>query len=112
MDNKIVVGVGNIYASESLFLAKINPLKPCNTLTIHECQRLIFAIKEILNMAIECGGSTLRDYKKTDGSLGYFQNIHQVYGKTNQPCPNCKEINIKSIIIGQRNTFYCPNCQK
>jgi formamidopyrimidine-DNA glycosylase len=112
MDNKIVVGVGNIYASESLFIANINPLRLSNSITKVECENLVNGIKMILSAAIELGGSTLRDYKQADGSLGYFQNNHKVYGKSDEFCYNCKTVIIKSIRVGQRNTFYCPNCQK
>jgi formamidopyrimidine-DNA glycosylase len=112
MDNKIVVGVGNIYASESLFIAKISPLKIGNNITILESERLVITIKNVLKEAIKLGGSTLRDYKQADGSLGYFQNQHKVYGKLDMICSNCNKTEIKSIRLGQRNTFYCPNCQK
>ena len=79
MNNHIVVGVGNIYASEALFKAKISPLRQSNTLSLAECQSLVKCIKEILIQAIKLGGSTLRDYKQTDGSLGYFQNFEEGY---------------------------------
>ena len=110
MENKIVVGVGNIYACESLFLAKISPLRPGFSITITEAEVLVKSIKTILKNAIELGGSTLRDYQSADGSLGYFQNVHKVYAKANKPCIECGNI-ILETRLGQRNSFYCPNCQ-
>jgi formamidopyrimidine-DNA glycosylase len=111
MNNHIVVGVGNIYASEALFKAKISPLRQSNTLSLAECQSLVKCIKKILIQAIKLGGSTLRDYKQTDGSLGYFQNSHKVYNKADKPCEVCNSIILEKR-LGQRNSFYCPNCQK
>lgn len=111
MDNHIVVGVGNIYASESLFLAKISPLRKGNSITTVEAELLVEMIKLVLNKAIELGGSSLRDYKKADGSLGYFQSIHNVYGKSGQKCKICDNLIIEER-LGQRNSFYCPYCQK
>ena len=111
MNNQIVVGVGNIYASEALFKAKISPLRNGETLTTNELKRLVDCIKDVLIQAIELGGSSLRDYKQADGKLGYFQNIHQVYGKAGQSCKICKDVIIEKK-LGQRNSFYCPTCQK
>lgn len=111
MDNQIVVGVGNIYACESLFLSKISPTRTGSSITDAEAKLLVKSIKIILQNAIELGGSTLRDYQTADGSLGYFQNIHKVYAKTNKPCSECGTI-IMEKRLGQRNSFYCPNCQK
>jgi formamidopyrimidine-DNA glycosylase len=111
MDNAIVVGVGNIYASEALFMAKISPLRFGASLKLKELALLVTCIKKVLNSAIEQGGSTLRDYKKADGNLGYFQNSHFVYDKAGKACVLCDHI-IKSVRLGQRNSFYCPNCQR
>ncbi len=111
MDNQIVVGVGNIYACESLFLAKISPLRNGNSITSKEAQLLVQSIKIILKNAIELGGSTLRDYQTADGSLGYFQNVHKVYAKSGRDCEECGTIILEKR-LGQRNSFYCPNCQK
>lgn len=117
LDQHNVVGIGNIYASEALFLAGIHPLKPANKLTLKECNKLVKESKFVLQKAIEAGGSTLRDYEKPDGSLGYFQNQHCVYQKSGQKCPNCtcniKETGgIQKIVIGGRSTFFCKHKQK
>jgi formamidopyrimidine-DNA glycosylase len=111
MDNHIVVGVGNIYASESLFMAKINPHRKVNSLTLAEFEQLVTAIKQVLTKSIEQGGTTLKDFVQSDGKPGYFVQKLQVYGREGEKCLICKS-NIKSYRIGQRNTFYCENCQK
>lgn len=112
LDQKLVVGLGNIYVCEALFRAKINPMRLCSTLTAIECQTLTPIIKQVLREAIASGGSTLKDYKKTDGSLGYFQHSFQVDGREGEPCTN---INCQSSIIrcaqAGRSTFYCDKCQ-
>ena len=110
MDNHIVVGVGNIYACESLFLAKISPLRDGNSITANEAKLLVQSIRNILKNAIELGGSTLRDYQTADGSLGYFQNVHKVYAKSGKACDECGTLILEKR-LGQRNSFYCPNCQ-
>ena len=110
MDNHIVVGVGNIYACEALFGARISPLRSGTSLNPGEINKLVAEIKQVLSLAIELGGSSLRDYKKADGNLGYFQNVHKVYGKAGKTCTVCGNI-IQEIRLGQRNSFYCPNCQ-
>ncbi|WP_392565775.1 bifunctional DNA-formamidopyrimidine glycosylase/DNA-(apurinic or apyrimidinic site) lyase [Utexia brackfieldae] len=111
MDNHIVVGVGNIYASESLFMAKINPNRPAQSLSKTECKRLVEAIKKVLAKSIEQGGTTLKDFLQSDGKPGYFAQQLQVYGRENEPCLVCGET-IVSQRIGQRNTFFCLDCQK
>lgn len=111
MDNHIVVGVGNIYACEALFLAQILPYRSADVITTLEIQKLIAAIKSILTLAIQLGGSSLRDYKHVNDDTGKFQTVHNVYGKTGKSCSKCGSI-IKEIRLGQRNSFYCPICQK
>ncbi len=111
MENNVVVGVGNIYASEALFIAKISPLRLANSLSLTEITLLIDSIKFILHNAIQLGGSSLKDYKHADGSLGYFQSSHQVYGKTGKTCTVCSDVILEKR-LGQRNSFYCPTCQK
>lgn len=111
MDNKIVVGVGNIYACEALFLAKISPLRLGTNITLTEATLFVKTIKQVLSLAIEKGGSTLRDHKQADGTLGYFQNSHNVYAKSGKPCVTCSTT-ILEHRLGQRNSFYCPKCQK
>lgn len=110
MDNAIVVGVGNIYACESLFLSKISPLKRGNELSLNDCAVLVNNIRLVLTEAIEAGGSSLRDYKNANGDLGYFQQSHNVYGRADLECKTCRSI-IREVRLGQRNSFYCPICQ-
>lgn len=110
MDNNIVVGVGNIYACEALFMAKISPLRGGCTLTELEASCLVNSIKEVLKTAIELGGSTLRDYKTPTGENGLFQTVHKVYGREGMECTICKSV-IRAKRLGQRNSFYCVTCQ-
>ncbi|ENJ6089374.1 bifunctional DNA-formamidopyrimidine glycosylase/DNA-(apurinic or apyrimidinic site) lyase [Vibrio vulnificus] len=110
MDNKIVVGVGNIYASESLFRSRILPTRATMSLSAEEWQRLVSHIKQTLQTAIEQGGTTLKDFSQADGKPGYFAQELQVYGKAGELCPECGEA-IQEQKIGQRNTFYCSYCQ-
>ena len=110
MNQKNVVGIGNIYASESLFLAKINPSKNANELDLEACKRLVAAGKKILEQAIEVGGTTLKDFYSADGSPGYFKFKLNVYGREGEICNNCKN-SIHKIVINQRATFFCKNCQ-
>ena len=110
MDQKKIVGVGNIYASESLFLASVNPLRPAMSLNISECDEIIKAIKKVLKKAIKMGGTTLKDFYSADGSEGYFKLKLNVYGLDNEPCKKCKH-EIKKIVVGQRSTFFCEICQ-
>lgn len=111
MDNSVVVGVGNIYANEILFLCGLHPQKIAKTLTKKQAEQLVFTIKQVLNEAIEQGGTTLKDFLQPDGRPGYFAQKLLVYGNKDKPCPRCGT-KIKSIIIGQRNSFFCPQCQK
>lgn len=114
MDSHLVVGVGNIYASESLFRARIHPQKPAKDLTMGECERLVQEIKNTLSDALTAGGSSLRDFFGADGNPGYFQQQYFVYGRANdkggEPCRVCGAP-IKMIRQGQRSTFYCERCQ-
>lgn len=107
----IVVGVGNIYASESLFKAGINPKTPAYRIGLARYEKLAQAIRETLAAAIEQGGSTLRDFMAADGQPGYFQQSYFVYDRAGQPCRVCGGA-IRQLKQGQRSTFYCVNCQK
>lgn len=107
----IVVGVGNIYASESLFKAGINPKTPAYRIGLARYEKLTQAIRETLAAAIEQGGSTLRDFMAADGQPGYFQQSYFVYDRTGEPCRICGAA-IRQLKQGQRSTFYCVNCQK
>ena len=111
MDNKVVVGVGNIYASESLFSAKIHPLRATGSLTASEWSCLVTEIKQVLKTAIDQGGTTLKDFSQVDGKPGYFAQELKVYGRSGQLCLNCSS-EIEELKIGQRNTFFCSKCQK
>jgi len=110
MNSHVVVGVGNIYASESLHLAGIHPGRAASRISLQRYEKLTVAIQETLQAAIESGGSTLNDFIKPDGQPGYFQHHFQVYGKTGQPCEQCGQP-ISQINLGQRSTFYCKTCQ-
>lgn len=110
MNQKNVVGVGNIYACESLFEAKINPLKESSLLSEDECTSLAKCIKKILKNAIKVGGTTLKDFYSADGSAGYFKFKLKAYGRENEGCLVCDEKIIKTV-QNQRATFYCNNCQ-
>lgn len=111
MDSRLVVGVGNIYASESLFRAGINPQTPANKISRVRCEKLAAEIRATLNEAIAAGGSSLRDFFGADGNPGYFQQAYFVYGRANEPCRVCGTV-IRRIRQGQRATFYCPRCQE
>lgn len=110
MDSHLVVGVGNIYASESLFRAGISPKRAAKSLSKKECTRLVAEIKATLSEAISVGGSSLRDFFGADGNPGYFQQTYFAYARAEQPCKQCDGF-IRQIKQGQRSTFYCPNCQ-
>ncbi len=111
MDNSIIVGVGNIYASEVLFLTKISPLTPSNKITRKQCDALVKAIPALLKESIKKGGTTIRDFSGADGKLGYFVQNLNVYGHAGEACKICGT-KILSTVQGQRSTFYCPHCQK
>ncbi|WP_434777774.1 bifunctional DNA-formamidopyrimidine glycosylase/DNA-(apurinic or apyrimidinic site) lyase [Neisseria sp. Ec49-e6-T10] len=111
MDNSVVVGVGNIYANESLFRSKILPTRVANKVTKKECALLVQTIKMVLQQAIALGGSTLRDFVDSNGQAGYFQQTYKVYGRKNQTCFDCGHL-IEEIKLGQRASFFCPICQK
>lgn len=107
----VVVGVGNIYASESLFLARIRPTTKAARLSRPRIERLHSAIVQVLNRAVMQGGSSLKDFVNAEGRTGYFQLEASVYGRAGEPCRVC-ETPIRSLVQGQRSTFYCPQCQK
>lgn len=111
MDAQVVVGVGNIYASESLFHAGIRPATAARRLSRPACARLVTAIKQVLTAAIAAGGSSLRDYVASDGELGYFQLQTRVYDREGLPCKTCSNP-IRRIVQGQRASFYCSICQR
>ena len=111
MDNAVVVGVGNIYANEALFLAGIDPRRQAGRISAERYKRLTENIKLVLAKAITQGGTTLKDFAQTDGNPGYFAQHLNVYGKKGENCEVCGNI-IQSKVIGQRNTFFCLHCQR
>ncbi len=117
MDQSVVVGVGNIYASEALYLSSIDPTTPANLIDDKKLKILVNNIKKILKAAIESGGSTLRDYRRVGGETGYFQFHFSVYDRAGEACPDCtcslkKTGGIQRIVQGGRSTFYCATLQK
>ena len=110
IDQKIIAGIGNIYASEILYKAKINPLREVNSLSKNDLNSIITYTKIILKKSIDVGGTTIRDHMQPDGSLGYFTQKLQVYGKTNEKCKTCNSFIVKEV-ISNRSTFVCRHCQ-
>ncbi len=111
MNGNLVVGVGNIYASEALFRAGIRPSRATGRVTKPELRKLVKSIKAVLNEAIRAGGTTLRDYVNADGAPGYFKQKLFVYERADAPCRKCKTL-IKQSRHGQRSTYFCPKCQR
>ncbi|OEU63942.1 MAG: DNA-formamidopyrimidine glycosylase [Desulfuromonadales bacterium C00003094] len=111
MDSKVVVGVGNIYASESLFRAGIDPTRAAGRISLARYHRLAEVIRQVLLEAIAAGGTTLRDFSDQDGRPGYFTQQLQVYGRDGQPCSTCGQ-DIVKIQLGQRSTYFCRQCQR
>jgi formamidopyrimidine-DNA glycosylase len=111
LNQKLLRGVGNIYADESLFRAGIRPRRRASTISREQLGKLFLAVKEVLNEAIALGGSSISDYVDADGEEGFFQLQHRVYGREGEPCLVCK-IPIKRIVIAGRSSHYCPKCQK
>jgi len=111
MNSSIVVGVGNIYASESLFMAGIRPGRAAGRITRDDAARLVQSIRTVLERSIKQGGTTLRDFVNSDGAPGYFKQQLLAYGRAGEPCRSCNTL-IKQKIMGQRSTFYCPTCQR
>ena len=111
MDARRVVGVGNIYASEALHRARIDPRTPAGRLSRERCERLARAIKHTLREAIRAGGASLRDFVGSDGVYGCFQARARVYDRAGRPCRRCGAA-VRRIVQGQRSTFFCPACQR
>ncbi|MAS86672.1 MAG: DNA-formamidopyrimidine glycosylase [Micavibrio sp.] len=114
LNQSLIAGIGNIYACEALHMAGISPLKPVQKISLSKLELLTQSIRDVLFKAIEVGGSSLKDHRQADGSLGYFQHQFTVYGRENALCLTCKrETNhIKRIVQAGRSTFYCPHCQR
>lgn len=111
MDNATVVGVGNIYAQESLFMAGIHPSRAAGRISRQRYQALADAVKQVLGQAIQAGGTTLKDFTRSDGQPGYFAQSLAVYGRAGQPCHRCDGL-LRPLRHGQRATTYCPRCQR
>ena len=113
MDQAIVVGIGNIYASEACFRAGVRPQRPASRLTRAECVRLVKESRAVLRAAIACGGTTIRDFNSVDGTEGHFDTKLNVYGHAGQPCPRCGAAHpVRKMVLGGRSSFYCAHCQK
>lgn len=113
LDQRIVAGIGNIYACEALYDAGINPKKPAGKVSAEKLALLVPAVKKVLKAAIKAGGSSLRDYKQTSGELGYFQTRFSVYDREGQACLRCKPASaVQRFTQGGRSTFHCPKCQR
>jgi len=110
LNGRLVTGVGNIYASEALFRARLRPQRGARTLTLAQCRQLAAAIRAVLRSAIRAGGTTLRDYLSADGIPGYFKQKLYVYERAKLPCRRCRTP-IRQLTQGQRSTYYCPQCQ-
>jgi formamidopyrimidine-DNA glycosylase len=110
MDGRIVVGVGNIYASEALFRSGIRPTRAAGRIALERYSLLVIAIQSVLGEAIAAGGTTLRDYSRVTGEPGYFEQALKVYARQGQPCEVCGDL-INRKVIGQRASYYCPSCQ-
>jgi formamidopyrimidine-DNA glycosylase len=111
MNSQLVVGVGNIYASEALFRARLRPGRAARTLTRADAGRLVRAVRTVLRQAIRAGGTTLRDYLGADGAPGYFRQRLYVYERRGKSCRRCGTT-VRAMTQGQRSTYYCPSCQK
>ncbi|MCY4178331.1 MAG: bifunctional DNA-formamidopyrimidine glycosylase/DNA-(apurinic or apyrimidinic site) lyase [Endozoicomonadaceae bacterium] len=110
MDSKVVVGVGNIYATEALYRAGIHPARPANEVTKQAYKKLTKAVKQVLERAIDCGGTTLKDFSGSDGKPGYFSIELAVYGRAGKPCVRCGT-HLETMRLGQRASCFCPKCQ-
>ncbi|MEX0824403.1 MAG: bifunctional DNA-formamidopyrimidine glycosylase/DNA-(apurinic or apyrimidinic site) lyase [Woeseia sp.] len=111
MNGQVVVGVGNIYASEALFVAGIHPARQAQRVSAKRMELLAQSVKDVLQRAIDAGGTTLRDFYGGTGEPGYFRQQLGVYGRDGRPCRRCKKP-VRAIVQGQRSTFYCVNCQR
>jgi len=111
LDQTVVAGVGNIYADEACFTARIDPRRAGSVLRTAEADRLLHAVRDVLDRAIESRGSSIRDYVGGSGERGGYQDRFQVYGRTGEPCPRCGTL-IRCVRLGGRSTHYCPKCQK
>ncbi len=110
LDQRVVAGLGNIYVCEALWRARVSPLRPAGDVTEAEAEAIAAAVRAVLLDAIEAGGSSLRDYRRADGELGYFQHSFAVYGREGEPCPRCGTP-VARVVQAGRSSFFCPRCQ-
>jgi formamidopyrimidine-DNA glycosylase len=111
LDQAVIAGIGNIYADEALFFARVRPTRPARRVTREECALIVKEAKRVLHRAIRAGGSSIDDFVRPDGSDGEYQHERRVYARTGEPCSRCRTP-IQRIVIGQRSAHFCPNCQK
>jgi formamidopyrimidine-DNA glycosylase len=111
LDQSVLAGVGNIYADEALFLARIRPLRPATRLNLAQWRSLLASLKRVLRRSIATGGSSISDYVRPDGTDGAYQDERRAYGRTGEPCPRCSKP-IRRIVVGGRATHFCPRCQR
>lgn len=113
LDQSVVAGVGNIYANEALYVARIHPLTPGRRLGRARCERLASAVRSVLRDAIACGGTTIRDFQGLDGDEGRFAVCLNVYGREGRRCPRCAgDATVRRVVCGGRSTYFCPGCQR
>lgn len=111
LDQAVIAGIGNIYADEALFLAKVSPLRPAQRVSEAECEAIVLAARKVMKRSIQTGGSSISDYVNPDGSDGGYQNERRVYGREGEPCPRCRTP-IQRVVIAARSSHFCPSCQK
>jgi formamidopyrimidine-DNA glycosylase len=110
LDQAVIAGIGNIYADEALFLARVNPLRPAHRVSGEECKAIVAAAQKVMKRSIQTGGSSISDYVNPDGSDGGYQNERRVYGREQEPCPSCRTV-IQRVVIAARSSHFCPRCQ-
>jgi formamidopyrimidine-DNA glycosylase len=110
LDQAVIAGIGNIYADEALFLAKVSPSRPARKVTAVECAAIVLAAQKVMRRSIQTGGSSISDYVTPDGSDGGYQNERKVYGREGEPCPRCGTPIVRTV-IAQRSSHFCPSCQ-
>lgn len=111
LDQSVIAGIGNIYADEALFLARVHPLRPARDVDRAECRKILAAVRKVMQRSIETGGSSISDYVRPDGSDGGYQNERRVYARTDEPCSKCRTA-IARVVIGGRSSHYCSSCQR
>jgi formamidopyrimidine-DNA glycosylase len=110
LNQAVIAGIGNIYADEALFLARVSPLRSANRVSRDECQAIVAAAQKVMKRSIQTGGSSISDYVNPDGSDGGYQNERRVYGREDEPCPRCRTP-IQRVVIAARSSHFCPSCQ-